>query len=186
MAAFPNVYKVKCIPHARRGAWLSPGHVLVVVVPNLRNANAVNPLAPKVDADTLSRIDELLHRRAGAQTQIAVVNPSYQQVQLDLKVSFQPGHEFNFYSEKLKQELIKLLSPWAFDQGREIVFGGSLHKSLLLDRVEHLDYVDYVTDFKMYSYIGATPRANDLNEVRADAPDAILVSAPSHVVDRVQ
>ena len=34
---FPRVHRVKCVPHARDGAWLAPGHVLLVVVPDLRD-----------------------------------------------------------------------------------------------------------------------------------------------------
>ena len=68
LAAFPQVHKAKCIPHAKDGAWLAPGHVLIVVVPDLRNANAKDPLRPKADADTLSRIADYLEARAGKQT----------------------------------------------------------------------------------------------------------------------
>ncbi|MEY2497299.1 MAG: hypothetical protein QOD12_855 [Verrucomicrobiota bacterium] len=183
LEAFPRVHKVKCIPHAREGGWLAPGHVLVIVVPDLRNKNAMDPLQPKVDANTISRITEFVGRRTGMQVQVKVKNPSYQKIQLDFKVQFRTGNEFNYYSEQLKQQLIEFLSPWAFASDRDISFGGKIYKSIVLDFVEDLPPVDYITDFKMYTYT-EDPNKVDVNEARPETPDAILVSAENHIVNQ--
>jgi len=185
LAAFPGVHKVKCVPHAKDGSWLAPGNVLIVVVPDLRNRNAVDPLRPRVDADTLSRIAEHVQRRAGVQVRVQVKNPLYQAVRLDFKVRFLPGYEFNFYRRQVNQELIRFLSPWAFDATRPISFGGKVYRSVLLDFVEKLAPVDFVTDFRMYSGTGADGRPPDVEEVQAETPDAILVSAPEHTIAEV-
>ena len=183
--AFPAVHKVKCIPHAKDGSWLAPGHVLVVVVPDLRNRNAVDPLQPRVEADTISRIARFLSARCGMQVTVHVKNPRYQKVRLDFQVRFRAGYEFNFYSEQVKQELVRFLSPWAFDAERPIAFGGRIYKSVVLDFVEELPYVDFVTEFKMYGYSGDISSAADAESVRAETPDAILVSDAAHVVREV-
>jgi Baseplate J-like protein len=180
---FPNVHKVKCIPHARDNTWLSPGHVLIVVIPDLKNKNAIDRLRPKVDADTLSRITAYLKKYTGMQVQIQVKNPRYQVIQLDFKVKFYPGYEFNYYSTQLKQAIIEFLSPWAYSAEREITFGGKVYKSVLLDFVEDLPYVDYVTDFKLYSVIDSNISTSDLNTIQPETPDAILVSAESHIIN---
>ena len=109
-------------------------------------------------------------------------NPRYQKVRLDFKVRFRPGYEFNFYSEQVKQELVRFLSPWAYDAARPIAFGGRVYKSVVLDFVEELPYVDYVTDFKMYSFSDDGVSAPDVDSARAETPDAILVSDAAHVV----
>jgi Baseplate J-like protein len=179
LSTFPGVHKAKCIPHAKDGAWLAPGNVLVVVVPDLRNRNAVDPLQPRVDADTLDRITEHLQGHAGAQVRVRVKNPLYQQIRLDFKARFLPGYEFNFYRAQVEQELIRFLSPWAFDVTRPISFGGKVYKSVLLDFVEELAPVDFVTDFRMYS--SADP-LRDVNEIQAATPDTILVSASVHTI----
>jgi len=179
LAAFPGVHKAKCIPHAKDGSWLAPGNVLIVVVPDLRNQNAVDRLRPRVDADTLDRIAGHLRRRAGMEVRLQVKNPRYQAVRLDFKVRFLPGYEFNFYRRQVEEELIRFLSPWAFDATRPIAFGGKVYKSVLLDFVEELAPVDFVTDFRMYSTAG------DVEEVQAETPDAILVSAPAHTITEV-
>ena len=182
LEAFPGVHTAKCIPHAKDGSWLAPGHVMMVVVPDLRNENARDPLQPKVDADTIARITAHLQSRAGMGVQVTVKNPRYQKLRLDFKVRFHVGHEFNHYSGQLEQELIAFLSPWARDAGRPIAFGGRIFRSVLLDFVEERPYVDYVLDFKLLSYVDKLEEAVDVAAVSAGTPDAILVSDGRHVV----
>lgn len=185
LAAFPKVHKVKCIPHAKENSWLAPGHVLIVVVPDLNNKNAANLLEPKVDADTISRIANYVQQRAGMQVKVKVKNPNYQQIQLDFKVRFYPGYEFNYYKTQLDREINQFLSPWAYRSDRDLVFGGKIYKSVLLNFVEDLTYVDYITDFKMYSSIESTINYTDLNLAQPDTPDTILVSATTHIINPV-
>jgi hypothetical protein len=185
LAAFPKVHKVKCIPHAKENLWLAPGHILIVVVPDLNNKNAANLLAPKVDADTISKITSYVQQRAGMQVKVKVKNPTYQQIQLDFKVRFYPGYEFNYYKTQLEREIIQFLSPWAYRSDRDLAFGGKIYKSVLLNFVEDLAYVDYITDFKMYSSIGSIANYTDLNLVQPDTPDTILVSAQTHLINPV-
>ena len=184
LEAFPQVHKLKCIPHASEKSWLAPGHVLIVVVPDLKNKNALNPLEPKVDANTINRITTYVQERSGKQVKVKVTNPRYQKIKVDFKVKFQTGYEFNnYYKSQVEQEIIKFLSPWAYDSERDISFGGKFYKSVLLDFVEDLPYVDYVTDFKMYSSRGETTNYTDINEVLPGRPDTILVSDTTHTIN---
>lgn len=182
LGAFPGVHKVKCVPHAREGSWMAPGHVLLVLVPDLRNGNAVDPLQPRVDADTLSRVTAHVRARAGMQVAVKVKNPRYQKVRLDFAVRFHAGYEFNFYRGALEAELVRALSPWAFEADRDISFGGTVYKSVLLNLVEELPYVDYVTEFRMYTFAGEVPDSRDLEAARPETPDTILVSDRTHTI----
>jgi hypothetical protein len=182
LEAFPGVHRVKCIPHAREGSWMAPGHVLLVVVPDLRNQNAVNPLQPRVDADTLDQILTHVQARAGMQVRVAVKNPSYQKVRLDFQVRFRAGYDFNHYRVQLEEALVQALSPWAFADGPEIGFGGAVYRSVLLDLVEELPYVDYVTEFRMFSWTGEKIDRTDRDVARPATPDAILVSDAEHSI----
>jgi len=185
LEAFPGLHRVKCIPHATSDCWLKPGNVLIVVVPDLRNRNAVNPLEPRADSDTLDRITAHLRQRCGMQVGVQAVNPRYQKVRLDFRVRFRTGYEPNFHCRELDAALIRYLSPWAFQAESGISFGGTIHKSVLLDFVEELEYVDYVTDFRMYSYQGETSNMIDINLAQPETPDAILVSAGNHSIREV-
>ena len=187
LEAFPQVRKVKCIPHSRPGGpWLNPGEVLLVVVPDLRNRNAIDPLQPRTDADTLRRIETYARARAGGQVVIQARNPRYQRVRLDFRVRFRRQLEFNYHARRLREALIAYLSPWTQDPGQAIAFGGAIHKSVLLDFVEDLDYVDYVAHFRMHDLRGGGQDLADVAEARAAAPDAILVSDASHDIAEAQ
>lgn len=183
LEAFPKVHQVKCIPHAKENVWLAPGHVLIIVVPDLKNKNVADPLAPKVDADTINRITAYVKNRAGMQVNVKVKNPNYQKVKVDVKVKFHLGYEFNYYKSLLEQAIIEFLSPWLYQSDRDLSFGGKIYKSVMLNFVEDLPYVDYVTDFKMYSPSAKTSNYNDINEVQPLTPDAILVSDSTHIIN---
>ncbi len=182
LEAFPAVHRVKCIPHSEAGSWMAPGNVLLVVVPDLRNQNAVDPLQPRVDADTLSRIAGHVRARAGMQVRVAVRNPRYQKVRLDFAVRFRAGCDFNHYRVELQDALVRALSPWAFEGGPDIGFGGAVYRSVLLNLVEELAYVDYVADFRMYSYTGSSVDRTDRGVARPETPDTILVSDATHTI----
>jgi hypothetical protein len=186
--AFPGVHRVKCVPHADGRSWTAPGSVLLVVVPDLRNANAVDPLQPRVDAETLRRIEAHVQARAGMQVRVRVRNPRYRKIRLDFRVRFRAGYEFNHYRGVLQQALVRALSPWAFEAEREIAFGGAIYRSVLLDLVEELHFVDYVTEFRMYAAAGdaAVVDATDLDAVRPATPDAILVSDATHDIEEAR
>jgi hypothetical protein len=182
LQAFPSVYRAKCIPHASADSWLAAGHTMLVVVPDQRNRNAVDPLQPRVDLDTLERIRGFVVARSPMQARLTVRNPAYRTVTLAFKVRFRPGHGFNFYRGALNDALVRAMSPWAFGDGDAAAaspgFGGRAIRSVLLDLVEALPYVDFVTDFRMTIEGDATDRS----EIAADAPDAILVSAAQHQI----
>lgn len=186
LEAFPGVHKVKCIPHASIISWLAPGHVMLVVVPDLRNPNAIDPLRPRVDLDTLARMEAVARRHAPMGIEIRVKNPRYRRVRLDFKVRFRPGFAFNFYRDELERALIRVLAPWAHDAQRRLEFGGRIYRSVLLDFVEELPYVDFVTDFKLgvADESGAVTLV-DASEVAVNAPDAILVPDSSHAIGEV-
>jgi hypothetical protein len=185
LEAFPAIHKVKCIPHATRGSWLAPGQVMIVVIPDLTKGNAFDILQPKVGAETISRITQFVQDRAGMQVGVTVKNPAYQRIQLDFTVGLHRGYEFNYYSVELNKAIVRFLSPWAFASDRDIGFGGKVYRSVLLDFVEELAYVDYVTGFRMYVSTGQTANTVDVSETRPVTPDAILVSAQQHLIKDV-
>ncbi len=183
LAHFPAIHKAKAIPHASPDSWLAPGHVTLVLIPDLANKNATNPLEPRVDSDTIARVQELVSARGAMQAEYHVKNPSYQKIRLEFTVQFKTGYEFNYYREQLNAALLEFLSPWAYVSGRDIDFGGRIYKSVLLDFVEEIDYVDFLTDFRLYSYVDNPVNLVDVAEVAPKAPDIILVSDASHQIN---
>lgn len=184
LEAFPGVHRVKCIPHASDTSWLAPGHVMLIAIPDLRNQNAVDKLRPRVDLNTLTLMHEYAQAHCGMQVRIKVRNPDYQRVRADFKVRFHAGHPFNFYRNELEQALIRALSPWAFDAEREISFNGRLYRSVLLDLVEELPYVDFVSDFRL-GLVDDAGVLHDAAVITAASPAAILVSDAAHAIAEI-
>jgi hypothetical protein len=179
---FPEIYKAKCLTHTALDSCEAPGHLTLVVIPSLQNRNAVERLRPRADLDTLDRIKTYLEGLTGPTVTVHTANPLYQSIQVAFKVQFRQQLDFGFYRQLLADEIIKFLSPWAFDSGSEIGFGGRLHKTVILNHIEQLDYVDYLTDFKLFQ---GGDLSNDLGQAQATDPRAILVSAPDHVIQKL-
>lgn len=186
LQAFPNIYKAKCLNHTKliidtqQLKELSPGHVTVVVVPDLRNLKDVNRYEPQVDLNTLDQLTRFLQRRAGRQVVIQVINPNYERVKLDFKVVFRPGNEAAVYKKILQQELFAYLTPWAFDTKSNIAFGGTLAKSTLINFIERRTYVDFVTELTMKHYVNGVTNGEDKDVITASDARAVLTSCPKH------
>jgi hypothetical protein len=180
---FPSVYRVKCINHTSATAQIHPGHVYVVVVSNLVNKNAVDPLQPRISVNTLEEIATFLQAKNSPFVKLLVKNPDYEEVKVEFKVQFTDNIlDTGFYLQQLNDDIIQHLTPWAYDSGADISFEGRLHGSVILDFVEELPYVDFLTDFKMYHFPDPDDPSTmvEVTEAVASTPMSILVSAASH------
>ena len=157
---FPSLYEAKVIPHTgftgprKLYSEFLPGQITVVAIPQLRHQNAANLLQPSVSAVMLEEIRAYLRPLATlfvgrAENAIHLINPFYEPIQLSFSVAFREGYSAGYYVEALNETLRRHLSPWAYETGVDIRFGGKIYKSQLLAFVEEQPYVDYVTDFKM-------------------------------------
>ena len=197
---FPALYEVKAIPHTgvdENGFYseFQPGQVTVVLVPQLRNRNAVNPLQPRASSALLEEARRYLLPLcmpfAQGANALQVVNPRYEPVLLSFSVGFRSGYDSGYYADVLQEALRRRLSPWAYEEGEDIRFGGRVYKSQLLAFVEEQAYVDYVTDFKMMHAraepgVGEMSVENDLfvyfNSPERDTDVAIASTAASILV----
>ncbi len=179
---FPEIYKAKCLTHTAPDSCEAPGHLMLIVIPSLHNRNAVDLLRPRADLDTLERIRTYVESLSGPTATVHTANPLYQPIQVSFKAKFQQQLDFGFYRQLLNQEIVRFLSPWAFDSNSEISFGGKLHKTVILQQLEQLAYVDYLTEFKLFQGGNLTA---DLGEAQATDPRAILVSAAEHDIQKL-
>ena len=191
---FPNIHRVKTVPHSQPGNWRSPGNVTVLVVPYLDVTTSAEPLRPKVSIHTMQQINDFLSRRSAMQAVLHVINPSYVSVRMTLQVAFISGADVNFYREQLNNELQTFFAPWMQNISGENIgatsvfspqFGGRVYKSVVLNFIEELPYVDYVTNVLMQASFDQVHWQNDSHEVKPLAPDQILTSAQNHVITQV-
>jgi hypothetical protein len=159
---FPSIFKVKCLNHTKKGSITAPGHLSLIIISNIRNQNVSNPLEPKTSLVTLRKIKEFLLPFTSPHIQnnpvrLSVENPSFERLFLDFKVAFHRGLDVGFYIKQLNEDIKKFLSPWAFEEGKDIVLGGRVYRTDLLAFVESRKYVDYVNDFRLYHIYGEDP-----------------------------
>ncbi len=182
---FPAVYKAKCLNHTGPGGEFSPGDVTMVLVPQLRNQHAVDPLQPKFSAAVLREVEAFLKKLGSKFVRVTADNPDYEQVQLAASVKFWEGFEAGFYTAQLSRDLVRHLTPWAFEEGRELQFGGSVHLSQVIAFAEQLEYVDYLENFSLHRVLTGGGISENLHEITPGNSKTILVSAKTHLIQPV-
>ena len=181
---FQKIFKVKCINQAGfytgtgRGGFLRKlsGHVSVITIPNQNNNTNVNPLRPYTPIGLLNNINVYLKTITSPFVKLHVKNPQFEEIQLDFKVNFYEHLDVSFYKTQLNNDIEQFLCPWAFNNTRDISFGGKIYKSALINFVEERPYVNYVTCFKMYHFINRTDPPQDVEVAEASTARSILVS----------
>jgi hypothetical protein len=181
---FGEIYKAKCL---WAGPGAEPGHVDVIVIPDIREMLPSDAFAPRASANLLADIQAYLDERAPASASIRVRNAHYVPVLVRLGVRFLPGVEEGFARKRLNEDLVRFLSPWAYDEGAELMIGGKIYSSSIIDFVDRRDYVDYVAEVKLFRGRGdddfeMIPPQLDYH-VATDRPDQVLVAARQHVID---
>ncbi len=186
LQAFPGIYKVKCLPHTQYDPGetssiyneQAAGHVTLITIPNLRQKNHINPLQPYTSVGELEKIDAYLRRHISCFVKLHVRNPIFEQVQVKCRVKYFPAYDPAAYTKKLKREITQYLSPWAFDQGLDLPFGGRVFASTIIDFIEERPYVDYITDFELWHLPGNGLPDTQAGEVKATKAASVLVSVP--------
>jgi len=188
---FPDIYKVKCINHTFKkrddppykvNPEYQPGYVRVIVVPDLRNKNAVNLLQPQVSLNKREEIKKTLQEVASDFISLEVDNPTYEKIRVKFSVRFYAGRDKGLHLTLLNEDIIKFLSPWLYDEGADLEFGARVHRSVILKYIEDRAYVDFVTNFSLHQIIDNTEKA-DSEYVQASTSSSILVSAPQHLIE---
>lgn len=164
---FPSVYKVKCITHTdpnclcRKqsdaggneticcGPQVAPGHVLLVPVANLKNRNGVDPLQPKTARIVLVDMVNYIKKLTSPFVKVYAKNPVYEQIIVFFRVQFIHGTDTGYYLKKLNDEIVRYLTPWAFDEDADVIFGQKVYASSVINFIEERPYVDFITDFEM-------------------------------------
>lgn len=177
--AFPEIFKIKCIPHSKMcrdeagdiTQLESPGWVTLAVIPRIDDYPADEKFNPKVSRITLENVTKYLRSRTTVFANVQVINPVYQPISFKGNIRLRDGKDENYYLKKLLKEVQAYLSPWINTGSQDIVFGGTLMMSSVLQFIEQRDYVDYVTDFTMFGLNGLPVKA-----ITADTPWSVLTA----------
>jgi hypothetical protein len=196
LQAFPQIFKVRCLNHTQfepaeagssdpctAGIYreLAPGHVTIVTLPDLKTQQQIDPFKPYTSLGLLGDIATFLQKRNSCLVKLHVRNPQFEEVRVAFKLKLHDGYDAAYYAMQLQQAITRFLSPWAFTGLGAPSFGGKIYKAVLINFVENLRYVDYVTDFQLFHDVpcDATSGSADLDEVTGSRAVSILVSAPA-------
>ncbi|MCI5149275.1 MAG: hypothetical protein D3916_07800, partial [Candidatus Electrothrix sp. MAN1_4] len=174
---FPQIYKVKCIPANES----RPGTVEIVVIPDIRNRLPADPFEPKAPVNLLEDIHSYLERMAPDSANIVVKNARYVPFRVRMGVRFRQGYEEGHHIDLLQNELNRFLAPWAYAEGADIVFGGKIYASSIIDFVERLSYVDYLAQLNFFP---AGLREGE-NSISAQKGADVLVPEREHFIDAI-
>lgn len=173
---------MKCINHTNENDQLRPGNVLISVIPDYSKLKAVDRREPKVTKAKLEAIKSFLEQRNSAFVceafaTLHVLNPGIENITVDFKVRFRPDiTAVDFYLQELKKAITHFLTPWAFDDGAEINFGGKVYQSSdsqFRGKTQSFTYF-VVTEFKMMR-LGSD---ESVPEIEGRTQRSILVVAP--------
>ena len=179
---FPDIYKVKAFNHSSAISGASVGHILLIVIPEVRNHDVLNPFKPMASLSRLEGIENYLENQCPPGLTIEVKNPKYEEIEVSFLVKFKDGVNRGFYEQQLDERIKEFLSPWAFEDGKDISFGSSIYKSTILNFVEEQSFVDFVTFFRLDHYDGEGNVRSNVEEAVATTPTSVLVSAPQHQI----
>ncbi|XOV67690.1 MAG: baseplate J/gp47 family protein [Fluviicola sp.] len=172
---FKDLFRVKCLNHTSPTSFTAAGNVTLIVIPDTVNKNVFNRFQPRVSTAFLNRVDDFVSKLTSLHVKVRVENPIYEEVTITTKVKFREGLDETLYKNQLNEDIIKFLSPWAFDETQQVDFGQTLHISVLINYIEQLNYVDYLQDVAMSIDGGST-----VKEYTPSTPKAIMVSATEH------
>jgi hypothetical protein len=182
---FPQIYKAKCLP-------ANPdqlGQVEITVIPDIKKKLPFNPFEPKAPSDLLADIETHLSDKVPAFATIKVKNAHYVPVKVRIATRFKPGHNEGYYQQAVQDELNRFLSPWAYEEGADIIIGGKIYANSIINFLEDRPYIDYVTDIKLFSSEDGTSfqyiQPSDSGDYWVETPrsDGVLVAAQQHEID---
>jgi hypothetical protein len=156
LEAFPEVFKVKCLPHTDATGSFKAGHAALVIVPSVRPTGATNGLEPRAGVVLMGEIQARVKRLTSPFVTLHVIQPVFERLRIEANVVFMAGRDPGYYAGVLNDDLRRFLSPWAYQDGEDILFGTRVYRSEILAFVEGRDYVDHLTELKLYhSFDGA-------------------------------
>ena len=195
---FPQLHKVKCLaagggPALEAGAPapadappVVPGLVDLVVVPDIAHRFPFNPFAPKASADLIRDIEAFLADKTPPAARLRVRNADFVALKVRCGVRFMPGSDEGYCRQRLNDELNRFLSPWAYDEGADLVIGGSLYANSIIHFLEQRPYVDFIAGLKLFLSEGErfvlVPETPGYR-ASVQQPDTVLVAAASHEFD---
>ncbi|MDD9139789.1 MAG: baseplate J/gp47 family protein [Candidatus Cardinium sp.] len=188
---FPEIYRVKCLNHTLRHAnsMVQPGCITFVVIAK-RKHGAIG-MFPKASRQLLTEIKTYLQSIHTPFVQCAIVNPMYEDIKVNVTVKFNIGYEKGLFLNLLQEDLRQFLSPWLFDPSADMLLGGDMPASKIIDFINSRSYIEGIGNFSIFKYVGSGSDlkldkiSNYDSYLRPSYPWSIMISAKNHKIESV-
>lgn len=195
---FPDIFLVKCFGMGSGTGLILPGvNVQLIVIPKEQENGLFTSDEPQVNLAALYRIKNWLVKVLSPFVHIEVGNPVYEKVKIACSVQFTSTGtgDQGLLPARLHLDIKRYLCPWLFEEGSDIIIGGKIYLSDILNFIKHLPYVEYVTGFSVVHFFriqdintgGYTASAIDsarrpVKFICGSIPGAVLVPCKEHLI----
>lgn len=195
---FPQILMVKCYNTEENAHMILPGaDINLIVIPKEREDGGFTSQEPKVTLSLLYGIKEFLSRSVSDFIRVEVGNPIYERVKVVAKIKFRTinevSHSNGYYLKLINQDIKKYISAWLYDPKCDFKMGAELYVLAILNHLQNLPYVDYITEFSLIHFFSMWDRKDksfhaeiidtsihQKKSLKGSVPGAILISANEH------
>ena len=184
---FPQVNRVKCLSNVDTDFNLSPGNVLIVVVPKIIDDKNFIGIPRFFSLVEISRMEKFLKSKVPLGVKFKVTNPVYEQVHVKFSLKLNEGIDKNFYVQKLNEGIKSFISPWMFNLNDQVELGQSISSALILNFIDKQEYVDHVVNFSLFHIVDGViinqkqAKSNTV-EIKPTTLISILTSENQHII----
>src|SRR5690606_36703065 len=98
---FSYLYKAKWLNHTNETTETAPGHVRVIVIPDMSSKSTGNLYEPRISNNKRKTIKDWLAARNCPFADLQVQNPQYEAIQVQCEVKFDEGLDVTAYIGQL-------------------------------------------------------------------------------------
>jgi hypothetical protein len=146
---FPKLLRAKCINHSqaldnhvyRVDFPVTPGAVVLAVLPDITQLTVADDLQPTVPMSMLIAIEKFLADKVSPWAQVVVRNPRYEPVNICVSVVLASVADPNVAEDQLVGDLQQYLMPWLSGDPTAFQFGRRLYLSDIVGVVESRPYI---------------------------------------------
>ncbi len=191
---YPEVVRVKCLNHYRYGSKcgnVSAGYITIVPIARWSKSSIIY-LKPLVSLQTMSGIKSFVGGLGSPHARLLVKPPSLEKIKLKFSVKYReyPGADTRVFEIQLTEAINKYLSPWAYDEDK-LEFSSSIEISSLIEVIDDLPFVDYITDFKVDQLVptdqeGTTYKLfSNVKKIVPDTDYTLFIPDASHDIKKI-
>jgi hypothetical protein len=149
---YPEIYRCKCITNRDAKFNISPGSILLTVVPTFESEGN-EQFSGYFSAMDLKKMTDYLLTKTPIGAELTIVNPIYEKIRTKFNVKLKEGFDPKFYLNKLDLAIKNFISPFVVNSEKQVEFGESIQSTHILNFIEKQEYVDHIINFSVFHVV---------------------------------